>query len=94
MRKRSYLERLRDLKGQLSQERNGEKRQEILDRMLFLVEAEQRERKRETKEGDQPAGLDPALEFEVPKPPPDSALTSDPVAPPGKKGETEPGETG
>ena len=45
-----YIERLRQLRLELFQERDLEKREEILDRMLFVLEAQIRARK--VEEGD------------------------------------------
>lgn len=41
----SYVERLRDLQKHLSLEHDPVRRQEILDRMLFLIEAQSRDRR-------------------------------------------------
>jgi hypothetical protein len=45
-----YLERLRQLRLELFRERDLEKREEILDRMLFVLEAQIRARKLEEGE--------------------------------------------
>lgn len=45
-----YLERVRQLRLELFQERDLEKRQELLDRMLFLLEAQARARRQDQSE--------------------------------------------
>lgn len=80
-----YVSRLRELRNQLYVEPDTVKRQEILDRMLFLIEANSRSRKADQQgeaeetdpgddlEGQLPSRL-PTLSRELP--PPDSG--SDP----------------